>query len=317
MLFAGRQCDFLRAMRGLSPDQLNAFLEVTRLASFSRAAERLNLSPSAVSLQIRGLETRLGVQLIERLGKRAHPTPAGRELMQHAEAILRQSELAVDAMRSFAHTGMGTVRLGAGTAAIAYLLPPVLRRLRRAFPKLGLAISTNTTDTMVAQLLANEIDLSILWLPVDDAGLNVTFLREDPLVAVFAAGTRNLPKQVTPADFARHVLITDNAGARLNRTAIAWVRAGGIEPEPRMELASIEAIKNVVATGIGAALLPAEAVAGKLMVGGLAVRPLKPRLTRSLALVQRKDKPDNPALAAVREAILTLRQPARKSKSQP
>jgi DNA-binding transcriptional LysR family regulator len=190
LLFRDRQCDFLDFMRGLNPDQLNAFIEVTRLASFSRAAERLNLSPSAISLQIRSLETRLGVQLIERLGKRAHPTPAGRELLQHAEAILRQADLAAEAMRSFAQTGMGTVRLGSGTAALAYLLPPVLRKLRRAHPKLGLAISTNTTDTMLAQLHANEIDLSIVWLPIDEAGLDVTFLREDPLVAVFAAGTR-------------------------------------------------------------------------------------------------------------------------------
>lgn len=304
-------------MRGLNPDQLNAFIEVTRLASFSRAAERLNLSPSAISLQIRSLETRLGVQLVERLGKRAHPTPAGRELLQHAEAILRQADLAAEAMRSFAQTGMGTVRLGSGTAALAYLLPPVLRKLRRAHPKLGLAISTNTTDTMLAQLHANEIDLSIVWLPVDEAGLDVMFLREDPLVAVFAAGTRNLPKQVTPAEFNRHVLVTDGAGARLNQTALAWIRAGGVEPAPRMELASMEAIKNVVATGIGAALLPVEAVAGKLMIGGLAVRPLKPRLTRRLALVQRKDKPDNPALAAVRDAVLSLRESRSRSPGRP
>ena len=304
-------------MRGLSPDQLNAFLEVTRLASFSRAAERLHLSPSAISLQIRGLESRLGVQLIERMGKKAHPTPAGRELMQHAEAILRQSELAAEAMRSFARTGMGTVRLGSGTAALAYLLPPVLRRLRREHPKLSLAISTNTTDTMLAQLHANEIDLSIVWLPIDDGGLDVTFLREDPLVGVFAAGTGKLPKEVTPAEFNRHVLVTDGAGARLNQTALAWIRAGGIEPAPRMELASIEAIKNVVATGIGAALLPVEAVAGKLTVGGLAVRPLKPRLTRSLALAQRKDKPDNPALAAVRSALLSLQENRSRNPGQP
>ena len=303
-------------MRGLSPDQLNAFLEVTRLASFSRAAERLNLSPSAVSLQIRGLETRLGVQLIERLGKTAHPTPAGRELLQHAEAILRQSEQAVDAMRAFARSGMGTVRLGAGTAALAYLLPPVLRRLRRTHPKLGLSISTATTDRMLAQLHANEIDLGILMLPIDEAGLIVTFLREDPLVAIFAAGSRNLPKQVTPETFARHVLITDIAGARLNQTVTAWVRAGGIEPTLRMELGSLDAIKNVVASGIGAALLPVEAVGSKPTIGALTKRPVKPPLSRSLVLAQRKDKPDNPALAAVREAILTLRVSPRESRSR-
>jgi DNA-binding transcriptional LysR family regulator len=303
-------------MRGLSPDQLNAFIEVTRLASFSRAAERLNLSPSAISLQIRGLETRLGVQLIERLGKTAHPTPAGRELLRHAEAILRQSELAVEAMQAFARSGMGTVRLGAGTAALAYLLPPVLRRLRRSHPKLGLAISTATTDRMVAQLHANEIDLGILMLPIDETGLAVTFLREDPLVAIFAAGTRKLPKEVTPEDFIHQVLITDNAGARLNQTVTAWVRAGGVEPTLRMELGSLDAIKNVVAAGIGVALLPVEAVGAKPTIGALTVRPVRPPLSRQLALVQRKDKPDNPALAAVREAVLTLRVSPRESRNR-
>lgn len=293
-------------MRNLNPDQLMAFLRLTELGSFSAAANRLHLSQSAISLQIRALEERLGVQLVERLGKRAHPTPAGRALVEHATAILRQMDLAAEAMRAYAEGGIGTVRLGTGTAALAYLLPPLLRRLKRSHPKLELSISTDTTDVMVAQIRANDIDLGLLALPIDEAGLAVTVLREDPLVAVFPAGTPGLPRAVTPHTFAGHTLITDNAGSRLHEFVAGWLRAGRVEPAHRMELGSIEAIRNVVASGIGAALLPVEILAGKPPVGGIVTRPLKPRLTRTLALVQRRDKPDNPALAAVRDMLLML-----------
>ena len=79
-------------MRGLNPDHLRAFAEVVAQASFTRAAKRLNLAQPTVSIQIRELETRLGVRLIDRLGKRAFATAAGRELLEHARRIAEENE---------------------------------------------------------------------------------------------------------------------------------------------------------------------------------------------------------------------------------
>jgi DNA-binding transcriptional LysR family regulator len=92
-------------MRNLNLDQLRTFLEVVECGSFSAAARRLNFSQPAVSLQIRELERRFGVQLIERLGKQAHATVPGRDLLETAQRIFRECDLADEGCAAFATTG--------------------------------------------------------------------------------------------------------------------------------------------------------------------------------------------------------------------
>ena len=88
-------------MRGLNLDQLRTFADVVALKSFSAAAERLGISQPAVSLQVRQLERRFGVKLIERLGKQAHATPPGRELLALSERILQECDNAELVMRRY------------------------------------------------------------------------------------------------------------------------------------------------------------------------------------------------------------------------
>ena len=112
-------------MRSLSLDQLRAFMEVVKLGSFSAAARRLNLTQPAISLQIRELESRCGVSLVERVGKRAFPTAAGRDLLAYAQRIRAEAEGALAAMRRHQSGCAGRVHLGSGPTALTYLLPPV------------------------------------------------------------------------------------------------------------------------------------------------------------------------------------------------
>ena len=118
-------------MRDLRLDQLRTFTEVIAHGSFSAAAERLRLTQPAVSLQVRQLEKRLGVRLIERVGKRATPTPAGAELLDHARRIDASVAAALEGMARHAGGTFGRVRIGTRATACIYLLPPVLRDLRR------------------------------------------------------------------------------------------------------------------------------------------------------------------------------------------
>src|SRR6185436_18593760 len=142
-------------MRNLSLDQLQALREVVALGSFSAAAQKLRLTQPAVSLQIRELEKRLGVQLIERMGKRAYATAAGEELVTHARRLAHDAEDALAAMRRHRDGGPGRVRLGTSVAVCTYLLPPVLAGLRRAHRSLEVAITVGTTEHVVARILAN------------------------------------------------------------------------------------------------------------------------------------------------------------------
>src|ERR1700741_4916554 len=121
-------------MRSLNLDQLRTFAEVLAQGSFSAAARALNLTQPAVSLQIRQLEARLSVRLIERFGKQAHATAPGQDLLDHARRIFAECEAAEHTMRRFREGWVGRVHLGTTLTALIYELPPILRKIRRTYP---------------------------------------------------------------------------------------------------------------------------------------------------------------------------------------
>ena len=125
-------------------------------------------------------------------------------------------------------------------------------------------------------------------------------------MAIFAARTRKLPARVTPQFLLQHPLLLEFARAHVRALIIDWLSVGGTEPRPAMELDNLEAVKRMVASGLGVSIVPAAAIADPHDKSSLAARPLKPALTRTLALVQRRDKPGNAALEHVRAALLTL-----------
>ncbi len=139
-------------MRGLNLDHVNAFTEVVRLGSFSAAASHLNLTQPAISQQIGQLEKRLGVRLLERLGRRAMPTAAGTELLDHAARLDGAVAALLEGMARFTSGEVGSVRLGTGATAAIFRLPPMLRSLRRKLPDLEITIATgNTSDVVKAR----------------------------------------------------------------------------------------------------------------------------------------------------------------------
>src|SRR5262245_24343788 len=185
-------------MRSLNPDHLTALIEVVAQASFTRAARRLNLAQPTISLQIRELEGRLGVRLVDRLGKRAFATAAGRELIEHAQRIAQESDRALAAMRRYRDGSLGQVRIGASTTALIYHLPTVLAELRTEHPNIDLIVTTGTTGAISERIAKNELDLGVISLPVTDRRLDVVSLRDEPLVAIFSSSARDLPSKVTP-----------------------------------------------------------------------------------------------------------------------
>src|SRR5690349_19596922 len=166
-------------MRGLSLDQLHTFVEVIERGSFSAAADRLDLTQPAVSLQVRQLEKRLGVRLIERVGRRARPTPAGAELLVHARTIAAAVGAAEESVAPYASGTLGRVRIGTGATACIHFLPTVLRDLRKRFPKLEIIIGTGNATEVVRQLEENTLDLGLVTLPASGRMFDVTPLLED------------------------------------------------------------------------------------------------------------------------------------------
>jgi DNA-binding transcriptional LysR family regulator len=298
-------------MRSLSLDQIRALKEVADTGSFTEAARRLNLTQPAVSLQVRELESRFGVALIERMGKRAFATAAGRDLIEHGQRMMTEADHALATMRRHKDGRVGRVHIGTGVTALTYLLPPVLRRLRASHPDIELVITTGTTDAIVEQMLANLIDLGFITLPVDTRKFQVTAIRRDPLLAILPSSERNPPNAITSAELAKRPLILEYGRANHTRLTQNWMRAAGFDARPVMEIDNIEAIKPLVAAGLGASVIPSAAIGDRRAIPGVTVRALKPPLARTLALIQRRDKHGDPALHIVREALLALKQGAR------
>jgi DNA-binding transcriptional LysR family regulator len=296
-------------MRSLNPDHLRALAEVVGQGSFTRAAKRLNLAQPTVSLQIQELETRLGVRLIDRLGKRAFATAAGRELIEHAERIAQETERLLGAMRRHRDGWLGQVRIGSSTTALIYHLPPVLARLRKEHPNIELVATTGTTTGVVERMLRNEIDLGIVSLPVAERLLDVVPLRAEEMVAIFSDRTAGLPDRITPQFLLQHTLILEYARAHVRALIMSWLAGDGAEVRPAMELDNLEAVRRMVAAGLGASIVPAAVISEPHAGADIVARPLEPKLMRTLALIQRRDKPGDAALQFVREALLRLAEP--------
>jgi DNA-binding transcriptional LysR family regulator len=295
-------------MRGLNPDHLRALVEVVEQGSFTRAAKRLHLAQPTVSLQIRELEGRIGLRLVDRLGKRAFATAAGREMIAHAQRIQHETERLLAAMRRHRDGWLGQVRIGSSTTALIYHLPPVLQRLRKDYPNIELIVTTGTTSGVVERILRNEIDLGVVSLPINERLVDVVPLKSEPLMAIFSSRVENLPARVTPQFVLKHPLLLEFARAHVRALIVDWLSTGDADFRPAMELDNLEAVKRMVASGLGASIVPAAAI-GASDKASLVARPLKPALTRTLALVQRRDKPNDPGLQRVRDALMKLADP--------
>jgi DNA-binding transcriptional LysR family regulator len=294
-------------MRGLNLDHLRTFAQVVELGSFSAAAERGGVTQPAVSLQIRQLERRFGVKLVERIGRRAGPTAAGLELLTHIRIIDAALAQAEQAMSAHASQVSGRIRLGTGATACTYLLPSVLADLRRRFPALDIVASTGNTSDMLRGLENNTLDMALVTLPAPGRMFQVNPVMEDEFVAIFPARDAGaIPDVVTPQSLAGLPLVLFEPGARTRRLVDDWFEAAGVAAKPVMELGSTEAMKEIVAAGLGCAVLPKLAVSGAGQRDALAVRSLTPRLSRDLALVLRRDKPLSRGLRHLQEALLAL-----------
>lgn len=292
-------------MRSLNLDQLRALTEVAAQGSFSAAARRLNLTQPAISLQIRELEARWGLRLIERVGKKTLVTAPGWQLIEHARRIARECELAESAMRGLREGWLGRVRIGATLTALLYDLPPILRQLRVDHPKIELAINNWSTPDSIEGVIQNRIDLALVTLPVKSALLKVTPLRPQMCVAILPAGLLDIPDQVTPAYVARQPLVLEHERAAVHSLVMRWLSKQLPLARQPMLVGIIEAAKQAVAAGLGISIVPDVAVAEP--APDYVVRPLKPVLPCTLGLIERRSKPSEPALDIVRDALLTLR----------
>jgi DNA-binding transcriptional LysR family regulator len=285
----------------LNPAHVRTLQEVVRLGGVSRAAEALHLSQPALSHHLRHLERALGTPLLERVGARLRPTPAGELLLAHAARALRELEAAREGIERLRGAVVGRLRLGTGATASIYLLPPLLRRLHARYPGIELSMVTGNSAEIAAAVVRSEIDAALITLPVVGRVLAVSHAFPDRLVAIAPATPpwRGRRRRVTPGELAREPLILYERGGTSRQVIDDWFRRAGVHPRVTMEVGNAEAIKRLVSAGLGLSVGSAMSVRAEVRARELVAVDLAPSLVRRLALVRRRDRPGGPAMTAL------------------
>ncbi|HUF92815.1 MAG TPA: LysR family transcriptional regulator [Candidatus Limnocylindria bacterium] len=292
---------------------LRALEAIGRHGSFSRAARELRLTQPAVSMQIRLLERQVGVPLLERMGKRAFPTAAGAVMLDHAARAVRELRAGFARVQELRGVVAGQVRLGTSAAISVYLLPRALRAFRAQFPAVELVVMTGLASDIARLVVANELDLGLVTLPLRDRALAVTPFYRDELVAI-APADRAWPRRrpVTAAELAREPLILFDHGSTVRRVIDQWFHRAGVAPRAAMELGNTEAIKKLVEARLGMSVTSEFSVKADVAAGLLAARRLDPPLFRQIGLVRRRGTalpPPVQAFAAALERLARTRGP--------
>ena len=295
-------------MPDLKLKDLRYLVAVADTGHFGRAARVCHVSQPTLSAQIKKLEDYLGVQLLEREPRRVVATQAGAEIIARARRILEASDAVVTLARSHRDPLAGPLRVGLIPTVGPYLLPRVTPALRKGLPRLTLMLYEYQTAPLLAKLHAGEIDLGILALPVELAGLDSRELYEEPFEAALPA-QHPLAKQasVRLSDLKDEQLLLLEEGHCLRDQALAVCSRAGLHENADFRATSLETLRQMVASGAGVTLLPELAVRGAYgSARGVVVKPLaRPVPTRRIGAVWRKTSARRVAIDALCNIVTT------------
>ncbi|MBL8170382.1 MAG: LysR family transcriptional regulator [Acidobacteria bacterium] len=282
--------------------QLRTFRAVAETLNFTRAAERLHLTQSAVSHQIKALEEELGEPLFIRAKRGVKLSQAGKIALEYVERILDETEALRERIAGKENSPAGRVRVAAATQAFVHLFAPLFESFMDSHPGVDLAFRTTvSTEQTVADILNGAADVGFASLAVYSPNLQVTKLFEDELLLIIGSEHPLARKRVATAeDILREKLILFERGASIRRATDQFFDQVGVRPDLALESNDTYFIKRMVERGVGVSLLPAWAVRDEVIAGKLAQLPIAGhRLRRSVALVSLGRFQPSPARAFI------------------
>ncbi len=282
--------------------QLRTFRAVAETLNFTRAAERLHLTQSAVSHQIKALEEELGEPLFIRAKRGVKLSQAGKIALEYVERILDETEALRERIAGKENSPAGRVRVAAATQAFVHLFAPLFESFMDSHPGVDLAFRTTvSTEQTVADILNGAADVGFASLAVYSPNLQVTKLFEDELLLIIGSEHQLARKRVATAeDILREKLILFERGASIRRATDQFFDQVGVRPDLALESNDTYFIKRMVERGVGVSLLPAWAVRDEVIAGKLAQLPIAGhRLRRSVALVSLGRFQPSPARAFI------------------
>jgi LysR family carnitine catabolism transcriptional activator len=278
--------------------QLRAFVAVARAASFTRAAALLHLSQPALSVRIRSLEAVLGLRLLDRNTRAVRMTAVGRELLPVFERVLADIRAVAENARELAAGGRGTVRVAALPSVCTRLLPAAIASLRASHPGITVQLHDLVARRIVGALLAEEADVGIGTFERNEAGLEVSPLFEDRMVAVFPARhPLRAKRRVTLAELARWPLVSMDTQSSVRALVNRALAAQRIAAAPAFEVTYMSTALALVQARLGVAILPATAFELGT-VRGLESRPIAgAHMRRRIGVAHKAGRSPAPAAA--------------------
>jgi DNA-binding transcriptional LysR family regulator len=272
-------------------DQLETFLEVARLSSFSRAAEKRFRTQPAISAQIRALEDEIGAKLLDRSGGKVSLTGAGKAFQKYAEDAIQARRAVVTAMAEMERVPRGEIVVGANEGTCLHVLPGVFAEFKKQYPGVSVNINRLESGGILSGIIDNTVDFGVMSLPVNDNRLTVVPIHRDELVIITPPRhALSKAKSATLADASKYPLLVPESGH--TRDAIEeFFHERKLKLNVSMELDSSELLKRFVAADVGIGFIARSNVLEDVRAGVLvAVAIADATIRRDLALVFRKDK---------------------------
>ena len=238
--------------------QLRYFIEVAEREHISEAAVHLHVAQSAVSRQIANLEDELGVQLFERIGRNVKLTPIGKIFLEHSVASIKAIDFAKKQIDEYLNPETGTIKIGFPTSLAGHLLPTVISAFKKEHPNVAFHLRQGSYNYLIEAVKQRELNLAFLGpLPPKESSLNNTILFTENFSVLLNANHPFAKKSKIPLiDLRNEDFVLFPEGYIMQKLVVEACNSVGFTPKITSEGEDMDAIKGLVAAGIGLTLLP-------------------------------------------------------------
>ncbi len=255
--------------------QLRAFCAVVDRSSFSAAASHIGVTQPAISQQVRALEERLGVKLLDRSGRRVVPTEAGLRLYRGAQRLLAlEEQLLEDVADDRVGPLRGRLEIGASTGPGASIVTLLLCEFQRLHPELAVALAVHDTQHVVELVAARELELGVVGAARKQRAVQFEPFFRDEIVLACPPGHRFAGRTVTLEELRSEPLILMQEGAGVRSVIEAELRRAGVrlrDLDVRLELGLQESVKSAVVAGYGTTFIARASIDSELAAGTIAI----------------------------------------------
>lgn len=290
--------------------QMKLFVDLANAGNFTKVANENYVTQAAVTLQIRKLESELGVRLFHRTTRSVTLLEAGQRLLPYAREILQKADEATLAVRDTKDEVTGLVRIACVHSVGLYEMPPYIKEFLKKYPLVSLRIDYRNADAIYRALHDNEIDIGIVAYPTEMARLELVPFFSDKLVLVCRKDhPLTEKKKLSLKDLEGQSFVQFSEDVPTRRAIDTIMSDHDISVNVRMECDNIEVLKQMVEIGFGIALLPRQSITESDYNAGLRILELSDMsIERPLGILMLKNAPRFKAMRAFMETLRTLQE---------